>query len=173
MAYDGYRAFACLNFLIGFRVVGDAAKGQGQLPHTLSQHDHLDLAGIKFERGGFADDNFFSAFFLNILPDGQDSDIFQDGLARHGWRPLAGDGIRGKGANDIDLVVGQNESARAGGPAIIDTDGKGPSAAGENGGHEARFALDEPIAPNGLARQQTAAGYGAGQILLRIRNGGL
>src|SRR5262249_35519997 len=124
-----------LGFVLGIEI-DQAAQRERQRAELPRERERLRLARAELERGGLADDHALAVLCLDRLVDGQHAHVRQDDLA--GVSFDAGDFfLRPIPAreNDVDVIVGQDESAGTGLRRDLDRDG--PHARGQNCRHVA------------------------------------
>src|SRR5271170_1173435 len=122
----------------------------------LGKYDQVDLIRIKLERRVGPGDDFLAILLLHVLADRQDPDVGEDCLRRHDFDPahLRGFLVAGK-TDDVDLIVGENESAGRRIAAIVDLDRHGALSGRQDRRHEpAGPRLDKLIVPNRLAANE-------------------
>ena len=137
----------------------------------LGKDDQVDLIRIEFKRRVGPGDNLLAVLLLHVLADRQHADIGENCLRRHDFDParLGGVLVAGK-TNDVDPIVGENETAGRRIAAVVDLDRHGAFSGWQDRRHEpARSRLDELVMPNRFAADERDPRHGADHILERIR----
>src|ERR1700742_3597684 len=115
--------------------VGDAAQCERQRSGLARGSNLGGLLGLQFKRDGPADHVVGAFFFLRRLVDGEDSNIGQCDLGDDKIGQLRIRILDATGENDVDAIVGQNESTGAGFRGNFRR--HGAISAGQDRGHEA------------------------------------
>src|SRR5271166_6683359 len=137
----------------------------------LSQNNQIDLLRIEFECRVSARDNLFSVLLFYVLSDREDADIGKDWLRRHDFNASSlGGVVVARETDDVDSIVGENESAGRGIAAVVDLDRHCALSARQDGRHEAADpGLDELVMPDRLAADESDTSHRTSHILKGVR----
>src|ERR1700733_7424976 len=118
----------------------------------LSKNDEVDLIRVELERRVGPGDDLLAVLLFYVLANGEHAHIGEDRLRRHNFdsSSLGGFLVAGK-TDDVDAVIGENESASRRIAVVIDLDRDCAFSAWQDRRHEpARSGLDELVMPERL-----------------------
>ena len=89
----------------------------------LSKDDEIDLVGVELERRVRPSDHLLAILLFDVLTDGEDTHVGQDRLRCHHLDPPGLGGlIVARKANNVNSIIGQNESASRRVAFVVDLD---------------------------------------------------
>src|SRR5271165_7069533 len=137
----------------------------------LSQYDQVNLFRIELERRVRARDNLFSVLLFYVLTDREHADIGKDWLRGHDFNSSSLRGfVVARETDDVDPIVGENESAGRGIAAVVDLDRHGALSARQDSRHEAADpSLVELVMPDRLTADESDTSHRASHILEGVR----